>query len=189
MVYHSEKMQSKISKGASAVWRKPRESFWELSPSGVNQDVLNSSCHKLKQTYVKCCLPGSFLELKSLRFLLEIDHLNTHCLRGGLQLLKLETKLEMKTRRKLETKAGVYKNCIVCTNCLEKLIEFPSELQTNKTPWSEHFNLSVANSPPKATQENQPVWEYTTFKQFRSDEFTITCKYMLEYTVVIKTTL
>ena len=180
MVYHSEKMQSKISKGASAVWRKPKESFWELSPSGVNQDVLNSSCHKLKQTYVKCCLPGSFLELKSLRFLLEIDHLNTHCLRGGLQLLKLETN---------KMKAGVYKNCIVCTNCLEKLVEFPSELQTHKTHLSEHFKLSVANSPPTASQENQPVWEYTTFKQFRSDEFTITCKYMLEYTVVIKTTL
>ena len=142
--------------------------------------MLNSSCYKLKQTYVKCCLPGSFLELKSLRFLLEFDHLNTHRLHDGLQLLKLETN---------KMKAVVYQNCIFCTNCLDKLVEFPSELQTCKTHLTEHFKCSVANSLPTASQENQPVWEYTSFKQFRSNEFAISCKYMLEYIVVIKTTL
>lgn len=70
-------------------------------------------------------------------------------------------------------KAGVYQNRIVYTNCLDKLVGFPSELQTCKTHLSEHFKLSAANSPPTASQENQPVWEYTSFKQFRSDEFTI----------------
>lgn len=70
-------------------------------------------------------------------------------------------------------KAGVYQNHIVYTNCLDKLAEFPSELQTCKTHLSEHFKLSVANSPPTASQENQPVWEYTSFKQLGSDEFTI----------------
>lgn len=114
-----------------------------------------------------CCLSGSFLESKSLRFLLGVDHRSTHWFHDWLQWPKLET---------AKKKTGTYHE----SHCLHKpsgqtgRVSFKaSDLQNTRIRIFQTFNCQC---PPRASWENQFIWECTSFKHLRPDEFTLSCR-------------
>lgn len=78
-VYFSETTESNISKG-KGIWGK----VWgnqvkESSPSGITQDMLNSSSNKMGN-YVFVCQRISLERRSTQGFLLEVGHIGTLCI-------------------------------------------------------------------------------------------------------------
>ena len=109
LIYYNKRIQSRISKGKMCIGgdaqRNPSSSFQESSPSGVTQDMFNSSSKKSWQHVCSVVYQGSTLEIRCPVFLLGPGHI------GLLLLTKYWLSVFQTSRSKADVQHKPYSLC------------------------------------------------------------------------------